>query len=92
MQMRLYASFRELAGVREAEIPAEPGETVGAVLRRVVELYPGLKGELLTSDGQELLPLVQVLISGRSVRDLQGLETRIKPGDELILFPPIAGG
>lgn len=92
MLIRLYATLRPLVGGKYVELPAEAGESVGAILRRLVAAYPGLAGELLTPDGQALLPHVQVFIAGRSVRDLEGLETRLPPGADLAVFPPVAGG
>lgn len=92
MLIRLYATLRPLVGGKYVELPAEEGEPVGVILRRLVAEYPGLEGNLLTPDGQALLPHVQVFIAGRSVRDLQGLETQLPPGADLAVFPPVAGG
>ncbi|MFZ5815971.1 MAG: ubiquitin-like small modifier protein 1 [Bacillota bacterium] len=92
MRIRLYATLRPLVGGKYVDIPAEAGEPVGEVLRRLVAAYPGLQGELLTADGQALLPYVQVFIAGRSIRDLQGMETRLPADADLAVFPPVAGG
>lgn len=92
MMIRLYATLRPLAGGKHVDLPAEEGEPVGEVLRRLMAQYPGLDGQLLTPDAQALLPHVQVFIAGRSIRDLQGLETLIPPGSDLAVFPPVAGG
>lgn len=92
MRIRLYATLRPLAGVREAELPAADGETVGAALQRLIANYPGLDGHLLTADAERLLPHVQVFIGGRSVRDLHGLATPLPPDADLAIFPPVAGG
>jgi len=92
VQIRLYATLRDLAGAARVEVPAAPGEPTGAVLRRLVERCPGLDGHVLTPDGTALLPHVQVFIAGRSIRDLQGLATPVPPGVDIAVFPPVAGG
>lgn len=92
MQVRLYATFRPLVGGSRVEVPAEAGEPVGAVLQRLIERHPALEGHLLAADGSALLPHVQVFIAGRSIRDLQGLNTPLPPGVDLAIFPPVAGG
>lgn len=92
MQVRLYATLRALAGAARVEVPAEPGEPVGEVLRRLVAQCPALGDQILTPDGAELLPHVQVFIAGRSIRDLQGMATPVPPGVDLAVFPPVAGG
>lgn len=92
MQIRLYATLRPLAGGKYATLEPAEGETVGTLLHRLVRQYPGLEGQLLTPGGDELLPYVQVFLSGRSVRDLQGLETPVPPDGDMAIFPPVAGG
>ncbi|MFZ5823696.1 MAG: ubiquitin-like small modifier protein 1 [Bacillota bacterium] len=92
MVIRLYATLRPLAGGKYAEVPAEEGEPIGEVLRRLVAQYPGLTGEVLTPDGTALQPHVQVFIGGRSIRDQQGLETRLPANADVAVFPPVAGG
>lgn len=92
MRIRLFATLRPLAGGKHAEVPAEPGETVRTVLRRLIEQHPALAGEVLTPDGQELLPHVQVFIGGESIRHKQGLDTVLEQADDMALFPPVAGG
>jgi len=91
-RVRLYATLRALAGRREIHLPASEAEPVGELLRRLVALCPGLKGEVLSEGEQELLPYVQVFIGGRSIRDLQGLATPVPPDGEVAVFPPVAGG
>lgn len=92
MNIRLYATLRPLAGGKHVSIPVAEGETVGSVLRRLIEAYPLLDGQLLVPDGTALLPHVQVFLSGRSVRDLKGLDTPLSEDSDVAIFPPVAGG
>lgn len=92
MLIRLYATLRPLAGGKHAEVPAAPGETVRTVLERLLALHPGLAGELLTPDGQALLPHVQIFIAGESIRHMQGLDTELDGATQMAIFPPVAGG
>jgi sulfur-carrier protein len=92
MRIRLFATLRHLAGGKHVEVPAEPGETVGAVLNRLVDSCPRLEGEVLSADRGALLPHVQVFVAGRSVRDLEGLATVLTDVSDMAVFPPVAGG
>ena len=92
MKIRLFATLRPLAGDKQVELPVAPGSTVGEVLSRLVEEFPRLEGEILTSNRQALLPHVQVFIGGRSVRDMQGLATVLEDPRDMAVFPPVAGG
>lgn len=92
MEIRLYATLRPLAGGSRVTVPAADGEAVGEVLRRLVAEVPGLQGAILDQAGSGLVPYVNVFIAGRSIRDLDGLQTRVKATDDLAVFPPVAGG
>jgi molybdopterin synthase sulfur carrier subunit len=88
VRVNLYATFRDVAGVKHLELD---GVTVGEVLDRLLELHPEMKDELFEAPGV-LSERVSVFVNGRDVRYLQGLATPVGPGDVLDLFPPVAGG
>jgi molybdopterin converting factor small subunit len=76
-----------VGGERRVEIA---GATVGELLDNLTSQYPGLKTQIL-EDG-EIAPFVNVYIGGEDVRTLDGLETQVPAGAELILLPAMAGG
>ncbi len=53
--------------------------------------FPGLKDRLLDETG-ELRRFVNIYINGEDVRFAQGVQTRLKPGDEISIVPAVAGG
>jgi molybdopterin synthase sulfur carrier subunit len=67
------------------------GETVGEVLRSLVDQHGGLREQLLTPDG-ELNRFVNVYVNGRDVRYEQGLDTPVTSSDTVVLLPAMAGG
>ena len=67
------------------------GSTIGAAVRSLVGLHPGLGEQLLTPDG-DLHRFVNVYLNGQDVRYLKGLETPVDDRDEIRLLPAIAGG
>lgn len=46
---------------------------------------------ILTPEGQ-LRPYVNVFVGDRNVRQLDGLDTRLKDGDIVAIIPAVAGG
>lgn len=88
MRVNLYATFRDVAGVKHLELD---GATVGEVLEKLLALHPEMQGELFEAPGV-LSERVSVFVNGRDVRYLQGLATPVGPDDVLDLFPPVAGG
>jgi molybdopterin synthase sulfur carrier subunit len=47
--------------------------------------------KLLNQDGQ-ILPGVMILVNGRNVLHLEGVNTLVKGGDVVAIFPPGGGG
>jgi molybdopterin synthase sulfur carrier subunit len=91
MRIRAYATLRDLLGT-SAIILSLPGRVdIRYVLDRLVEAYPSLGGKLWDADGK-WTGFVTVLLNGRSVEWLQGLDTSVADDDALSLFPPVGGG
>jgi len=92
MKVRVFGTLRAvMGGTKEIELPVGNQSTVLKVLGELVTAYPGLK-EKLFREGETLQGGVTVVVNGRSVRFLDGLNTPIRETDELALFPPIGGG
>lgn len=65
--------------------------TVRAALAAAGARHAPLLQYLLTRDGQ-LRPFVKVFVRNRDVRDLDGLDTHLVDGDEVLIVPSVAGG
>lgn len=90
LELRFFATFREAAGGKTVSREFEDGATVGDVLAALEADYEGLEGQLL--DGGEIREHLSVLRNGREVVHLDGVDTGLEDGDELSVFPPVAGG
>ena len=67
------------------------GATVGELLARLGETYPGLAERLCEEDGS-IKRFVNVFVNGRNVRDGEGEATPLQDGDEVGVIPALAGG
>jgi molybdopterin synthase sulfur carrier subunit len=91
MQIRLYATLRQIVGEKIVEIPIGTEKTIGDVLRSLVRQYPKLDESIWYPDGS-LAGHVAVILNGRDVRHLDGVDTPLSDEDILDVFPPIGGG
>lgn len=66
-------------------------QTVRAALDELVGRYPDLRVHLFDESG-DLRRFVNVYLRGEDVRQLQGLDTPLADGDEVMIIPSIAGG
>ena len=51
-----------------------------------------LREKLLTPDGTELGQEIIILVNGRHVEHLGGIDTKLSPTDTVSIFPVVAGG
>lgn len=90
--IKLFASFRKPGQADRFTVSVGPGATVMDALELVFADRPSLRDEVMAPDRRELQPHVNIMLKGRLIRDLQGLDTPLADGDTLSLFPPVAGG
>ena len=76
--VRLFASYREAAGVGQILLELPPGATVRDAIAEITRRHP-------------LVAEIRELVIARN-RDYAGLDEAISEGDELALIPPVSGG
>jgi len=91
MKVRFFATLRSYAGRKEVELPVAGGDTVRHVLERLAALNPAL-GERMLDEQGNVKNSVNVLVNGRSIEFLGGLNCPIQDSDRFALFPSIGGG
>ena len=90
MRVRLFASLRDRIGKKELHIQEQEASTVKELLEHLSTQYPNIK-ELLYKDG-ELTSFYHVLINGKNIQQLDGLDTILKEVDTIAILPPVGGG
>jgi molybdopterin synthase sulfur carrier subunit len=91
LQFKFFATYREAVGQKHLDWSYEDdGLTAGEMLEDLESEYEGLAGSLL-EDG-DVRSQVNVLVNGRDVAHIDGIETVLEDGDTVSVFPPVAGG
>jgi molybdopterin synthase sulfur carrier subunit len=91
MQVRFFGTLRRFAEAKAIEVELEPGETVKSLLGKVTTQCPALKDKVLDEEGN-LRNSVHVLVNGRSIRYLDGLDGPVEESDRVAVFPAVGGG
>ncbi len=89
--VKLLASFRDIAGKKELIVPLKPGGTVRDLIQSIGEINPDIRETIVDEEG-ELTDVVQILLAGRNIIWLDGLDTVIESEQSVTLIPPVAGG
>lgn len=90
-KLKLFATLRDLAGTKEISVPFADGQTVRQLVQDIRDACPEL-GDYMVDEHGELNGLVHILVHGRHVQWLDGMDTTIKETDIVTLIPPTAGG
>lgn len=91
MEIRVYATLRDVVGDSAIHIDGVPDMTVRHVLEEVVSIHPSLSAEIFDEEGH-LKRSIHIFVNGRNVHFLDGLETMVMPEDAIRIFPPVGGG
>lgn len=89
IKIELPGVLQELAD-NQSTVEVE-GETVQQALDQLGDRHPMVLTRILTRGGK-LRPHVNLFLSGRDIRQGDGLETPVAAGDELLVVPSVAGG
>ncbi|MGO9343186.1 MAG: ubiquitin-like small modifier protein 1 [Acidimicrobiales bacterium] len=89
VEIRLPTVLRPFAGGKSTV--SVDGSTIGEVLTNLVDANPGMKGQVLTDDG-DLHRFVNVYLNDDDVRYLDKLATSVSNGDTISILPAVAGG
>ena len=89
VEVRVTAVLQKLLGGARA-VPGQ-GATVGELLHRLDEDYPGFKQHVVTADGG-LHRFVNIYLNDEDIRYLGSLDTPVKDGDVISILPALAGG
>jgi len=93
IQVRGYLTYRELLGTRQVEISAQPATLRDCLHVLEDEIGEGFRAQVLDVESGGVQQHVALLLNGQHYRHLEaGLDTLVQDGDQLAIFPPIAGG
>jgi sulfur-carrier protein len=90
IKVKAFASFREILG-RDLEIEMRPGSTVSDLLSELARTNRRFKDAAFDDSGR-LKDYVLLMKNKKRIDPLQDLTVELTDGDEIAVFPPVAGG
>ncbi|MCW4042602.1 MAG: MoaD family protein [Candidatus Bathyarchaeota archaeon] len=90
--VKFIGSFRTISSKSKLTIKYRDMPNVKKAVEKIVEELPKLKGALIDADLQDPRPNTLILLNGREISILNGLETLLKNGDEIVFVPISHGG
>ncbi|MGC8912977.1 MAG: ubiquitin-like small modifier protein 1 [Thermoplasmata archaeon] len=87
--MKFFGYFREIVGMPSITLSGD-FNNVGEVLTHIAIRFPEIRNKLF--EGNKVMPFVKVLLNGLAIEVLEDLDTKVKDGDTIAIFPPVGGG
>ena len=85
--------IKKIIGKGEIEITVPEGSSVKEVVVRLVGTTEELRSRLLESDNPlKVHPHIRLMINGRDIAFLGGMDTVLEDSDEILILPPVSGG
>ena len=90
VKLILFQPFREIFNTGEGEVELSDASDVQALLNILCNTKK--RHEKIFNDSGELKSYIIILKNGQSIKMLNGVQTELEEGDEIAIFPPVAGG
>lgn len=85
--------LKKICGQREFEFPIPQGSTIKDLLSLMINKWgERLSDQLYKPGSDSILPHIRLMVNGRSIEFLKGMETVLQDGDEFQMLPLVAGG
>jgi molybdopterin synthase sulfur carrier subunit len=89
--VKLLATLRDIAGASQIEVSLDNVATVGDLIDAIGVVCPELK-DMAIDEAGELTGIIHIMVNGRNIVWLQGMDTAISAADELCVMPMVGGG
>ncbi len=92
VMIEIYGHFAELAGGNKRVVQIEDATVRGVVKEMKNSWRKSFLESVLDEEGKEFGLSVLVLVNSQPVYQLNGMDTKLNEGDNLVFLPPMSGG
>ena len=90
--VKFVGALRHFSGTNKLALNCEPCLSIKELVNEVTKELPQLKRSLIDQQFDDPRPNALMLVNGREISVLNGLETQLQDGDEVVLVPFVHGG
>jgi molybdopterin synthase sulfur carrier subunit len=92
VNVRFVGSLRASTKKNRLALEVPKAASVREAIMRIVEQQPKLKRVLVDPELDDPRVNLLILVNGKEISVLEGLDTKLRDGDELALIPVVHGG
>jgi adenylyltransferase/sulfurtransferase len=90
--VKFIGALRHVSGVNELALDFAEALSLKELIREIISRLPEPKRILFDQQFEDPRLTALILVNGREISALNGLETSLKDGDEVVLVPVVHGG
>jgi len=90
--VRFIGALRNTSSKSKIAIKIKDAVPLREFIKKIVKELPKLKRTLIDPELEDPRPNALILVNGKEINILDGLETMLKDGDEVIFVPVLHGG
>jgi molybdopterin synthase sulfur carrier subunit len=91
VKIRTILTIKKILGKGEIEVSVEDNTPLHELVSILVKRYGDELASLLAAP-KNGLPYIRCMVNGRDIAFLNGMETALHSGDEVLMLPPVSGG
>jgi molybdopterin synthase sulfur carrier subunit len=93
VKIQTILNLKRILGKREAKISVPKKSTLKALLVTMVDTWGDeLASHLFEPNTTTPLTHIRLMVNGQDIAFLNGMETVLQDGDEILILPPVGGG
>ena len=92
LTIRFIGALRHLSGKTEFAVSFQEGISIKELMNEITQEFPELKHTFSDQELNDSRSNSLVLVNGREISVLNGYETKLKDGDEIVFVPVVHGG
>ena len=93
VKVRTILTIKKILGQGEIEISVPDNTPLEELVAILVKRYGDELASLLREpETGNNLPYIRYMVNGRDIAFLNGMETTLHSGDEVLILPPVSGG
>lgn len=90
--IRFFGVFRSVAGKDKLTIKFKDSVPLKEAIKKIVKEIPRLRRTLIDPDLEDPRPNTLILVNGKEISVLNGLEAMLEDGDEVVFIPVLHTG
>ena len=90
ISIKFLTRFIDITG--EKNIQVDNIDNIDALLEYLCQKYDKSFKDVLFDDKGDIRDYLKIMVNGEDIRDVDGLDTPLKDGDQVVMFQTIAGG